>query len=92
MKWQVISDQAVNCCSWGDEWVFYNKLSGDTHLLGSTAVQILLELRQSPSKARILTEALAPRLQAKKVTHEEFSFQIEQLLDELNTLGLIELS
>lgn len=92
MKWQVISDQAVNCCSWGNEWVFYNKLSGDTHLLGSTAVQILLELRKSPLKAQLLTEALAPRLQVKKVTHEEFLFQIEHLLGELNTLGLIEFS
>lgn len=92
MKWQVISDQAVNCCSWDDELVFYNKLSGDTHLLGSAAAQVLLELRQSPLNALLLTEALAPRLQAEKVTHEEFSFQIEHLLNELNTLGLIEFS
>ena len=92
MKWQVIFDQAVNCCSWDDELVFYNKLSGDTHLLGSAAAQVLLELRQSPSNAQLLTEMLAPRLQAETVMHEEFSFQIELLLDELNTLGLIEFS
>lgn len=92
MKWQVVSDQAVSSCSWDDEWVFYNDLSGDTHLLGQTAAQILLELQQSPSNALLLTEALAPLLQAEKVTHEEFSFQIEHLLDELNTLGLIEFS
>ncbi|CAH1084923.1 HPr-rel-A system PqqD family peptide chaperone [Candidatus Nitrotoga sp. 1052] len=92
MKWQVISDQAVNCCSWDDELVFYNKLSGDTHLLGSAAAQVLLELRQSPLNALLLTEALAPRLQADNIMHEEFSFQIEHLLNELNTLGLIEFS
>lgn len=92
MKWQVISDQAVNTCSWDGEFVFYNKLSGDTHLLGSMVSQILLELRQSPSNVLLLTEALAPRLQAKMVTYEEFSFQIEHLLNELNTLGLIEFS
>lgn len=92
MKWQVISDQAVNCCSWDDEFVFYNKLSGDTHLLGSTVTQMLLELRQSPSNVLMLTQVLAPRLQAKMVTHEEFSFQIEHLLNELNTLGLIKFS
>jgi len=92
MKWQVTSDQAVNCCSWGDELVFYNNLSGDTHLLGSAAAQVLLELRQSPSNALFLTEALAPRLQAETVTDEEFSFQIDHFLNELNTLGLIEFS
>ena len=92
MKWQVIPDQAVNYCTWDDEFVFYNKLSGDTHLLSSTATQILLELQQSPSNVVLLTQVLAPRLQAKMVTHEEFSFQIEHLLNELNTLGLIEFS
>ncbi|RFC33418.1 MAG: PqqD family protein, HPr-rel-A system [Candidatus Nitrotoga sp. SPKER] len=92
MKWQVIPDQIVNCCSWNDELVFYNKLSGDTHLLGSMATQVLLELQQSPLDMLLLTEALAPRLQAKTVTYEEFSFQTEHLLNELNTLGLIECS
>ncbi len=92
MKWQVISDQAVNCCSWDDELVFYNKLSGDTHLLGSAAAQVLLELRQSPSNVQLLTETLATRLQAETVMHEEFSFQIDHFLNELNTLGLIEFS
>ena len=92
MKWQVTSDQAVNCCLWDDELVFYNKLSGDTHLLGSAATQVLLELWQSPSNTQSLTEALAPQLQAEKVTHEEFSFQIDHFLNELNTLGLIEFS
>lgn len=72
--------------------MFYNKLSGDTHLLGSTAAQILLKLQLSPLNAQFLVEALSPQLQAEMVTHEEFSFQIEHLLDELNSLGLIEFS
>jgi PqqD family protein of HPr-rel-A system len=92
MKWQVTSNQAVNCCLWDDELVFYNIFSGDTHLLGSAATQLLLELRQSPSNTQSLTEALASKLQAEKVTYEEFSFQIDHFLDELNTLGLIEFS
>jgi PqqD family protein of HPr-rel-A system len=92
MKWQVIPDQVVNCCLWDDEFVFYNKHSGDTHLLGSTATRILMELRQSPLNVLSLIEALTPRLQVKMVTDEEFSFQIECLLNELNTLGLIEFS
>ncbi len=92
MKWQITSDQAANSCLWGDELVFYNKFSGDTHLLGLAATQLLLELRQSPSSTQFLTGVLAPRLQAEKVTHEEFLFQIDHFLNELNTLGLIEFS
>jgi len=92
MKWQVTSNQAVNCCLWDGELVFYNIFSGDTHLLGSAATQVLLELRQSPSNTQSLTEALVPKLQAEKVTYEEFSFQIDHFLNELNTLGLIEFS
>ena len=92
MKWQITSDQAVNCCLWDEELVFYNKFSGDTHLLGSAATQVLLELRQSPSNTQSLTGVLAPKLQAEKVTYEEFSSQINYFLNELNTLGLIEFS
>lgn len=72
--------------------MFYNKLSGDTHLLGSAAAQVLLELRKSPSNALFLTEALAPCLPSEMVMHEEFFFHIERLLNELNMLGLIEFS
>lgn len=92
MKWQVIPNQVLNCCLWDDEFVFYNKLSGDTHLLGSMATRILMELRQSPSNVLSLTKILTPCRQAKMVTDEEFSFQIEHFLNELNTLGLIEFS
>jgi PqqD family protein of HPr-rel-A system len=92
VKWKVIPDQAINCCSWDEEVVFYNKLSGETHLFGSMVYQILLKLRQSPSNVLTLAEALAPMMQLKMVTTEEVSFQIEHLLDELNTLGLIEFS
>jgi PqqD family protein of HPr-rel-A system len=93
MEWRLTPSQAVSYCSWDDdEWVFYNNLSGDTHLLGSVAAQVLLELRQSSLNALHLTEALAKRLQAENVTDKEFSFQIDHLLNELNTLGLIEFS
>ncbi|MEO6421492.1 MAG: HPr-rel-A system PqqD family peptide chaperone [Candidatus Nitrotoga sp.] len=92
MKWQVISDQVINCCSWDDELVFYNKLSGDTHLLGSAAAQVLLELRKSPSNALSLIEALAPCQPSEMVMNEESYIYIEHLLNELNMLGLIEFS
>jgi len=88
MMWRVISEHALHFCSWDDEFIVYNSLSGDTHLLGSTAANVLLKLQQIPSDAITLAESLAPMLQAKM--DDELVFQIDHLLAELNTLALIE--
>jgi PqqD family protein of HPr-rel-A system len=88
MQWRVISDSALRFRFWDDEFVVYNSLSGDTHLLGLTAAQILLKLQQAPSTAIALTESLAPLLNAKM--DDEFVFQIEHILADLDTLALIE--
>ncbi|TAN75819.1 MAG: HPr-rel-A system PqqD family peptide chaperone [Gallionella sp.] len=88
MMWRLISDHAFCFRSWNDEFVVYNSLSGDTHLLGLAAAQILLELQQAPSDAITLATSLAPLLQAE--IGEEFSLQIEHLLADLDKLALIE--
>lgn len=88
MKWRLMSDQALQLRFWGDEFVVYNSLSGDTHLLGSTAAQILLKLQQAPSNATALTASLAPLLHAEM--DDELVFQIEHILADLGTLALIE--
>lgn len=82
-------DQALQLRSWDDEFVVYNNLSGDTHLLGSAAAHVLLELQKAPLDAINLSESLAPLLQAK--TDEELALQIEHLLADLDKLALIEL-
>ena len=88
MKWRLISDQALHFRSWEDEFVVYNSLSGDTHLLGSTAARILLKLQQAPSNSTTLAESLAPPLHAER--DEEFAAQVEHILADLDTLALIE--
>jgi PqqD family protein of HPr-rel-A system len=88
MKWRLMSDQVLHFRSWDDEFIIYNSLSGDTHLLGSTAAQILLKLQQAPSNATALTESLAPLLHAEM--DDELVFQIEHILADLDTLALIE--
>ncbi|MGC2049774.1 MAG: HPr-rel-A system PqqD family peptide chaperone, partial [Gallionella sp.] len=88
IKWKLISNQALRFRIWDDEFVVYNSLSGDTHLLRSTAAQILLILQQVPSNATALTEALAPLLHVEM--NDEFIFQIEDILADLDTLALIE--
>ena len=89
MKWQVISsDQALYFHSWDDEYVVYNSLSGDTHLLNLTASRVLLKLQQSPTDAITLAELVAYTDQSE--TYAEPELQIEHLLAEPSTLTLIE--
>ena len=88
MKWRLISDQALHFRFWDDEFVVYNSLSGDTHLLGSTAAQILLKLQQAPSDSTTLAESLAPLLNDER--DDEFVVQVEHILADLDTLALIE--
>ena len=88
MKWRLISDQALHFRLWDDEFVVYNSLSGDTHLLGSTAAQILLKLQQAPSDSTTLAESLAPLLNDER--DDEFVVQVEHILADLDTLALIE--
>jgi PqqD family protein of HPr-rel-A system len=89
MKWQLMSDQALQLRCWDDEFVVYNNLSGDTHLLGSAAAQILLKLQQAPSDAMTLAESLASSLRV-EMMDEALAPQIAGLLADLNALALIE--
>jgi len=88
MKWRLISDHVLHFRFWDDEFVVYNSLSGDTHLLDSTAAQILLKLQQAPLNSTTLAESLAPLLHAEM--DDEFVVQIEHILADLDTLALIE--
>ena len=83
-----MSDQALHFRSWDDEFIVYNSLSGDTHLLGSTAAQILLKLQQASSTSTSLAESLAALLHAER--DDEFVAQVEHILADLDTLALIE--
>jgi PqqD family protein of HPr-rel-A system len=89
IKWRVRSDQALHFRSWGDEIVVYNGLSGDTHLLGSVAAQILLRLQHAPSNFISLAESLTSLLQI-EMMGEPLEPQLANLLADLNALALIE--
>jgi PqqD family protein of HPr-rel-A system len=88
MKWQAISTQAVHLRSWDDEFVVYNSLSGDTHLLGAAAGHILTALQHAPSDETSLTESLCETLHAEPTP--EMSLQIQAILTDLHKLALIE--
>jgi PqqD family protein of HPr-rel-A system len=88
MKWRAISTQAVYLRSWDDEFVIYNRLSGDTHLLGAAAGHILTALQRAPSDETSLTESLCKSLHAEP--SPDMSLQIQAVLADLHKLALIE--
>lgn len=87
MQWRVISDTALCFHSWNGEFVVYNTLSGDTHLLGSMAAQILLKLQQTPSDVITLAGSLGQLSQTE--LDDELSLQVEHLLADLDKLALV---
>ncbi len=91
MKWQIISSgqEVLYLHSWdNEEYVVYNSLTGDTHLLNLTAGRLLLELQQSPTDTLTLANLVTPTNQTEPGTQHKL--EIEHILEELSALNLIE--
>ena len=87
-KWQVADENEFLFRSWDDEFVVYNGATGDTHLLGLVAAQVMLKLQQTPTDAVSLAEWVAPLQQIEP--DDEFVLFIEQILTDFDSLGIIE--
>jgi PqqD family protein of HPr-rel-A system len=72
--------------TWGDEFVAYHPLSGDTHLISSVTGHILVNLQQFPLTTHALCKLLASHLEA----FDELELKIDSILIELDKLALIE--
>ena len=88
MKWRAPAASSLQYRSWDDEFIVYNSLSGDTHLLNADAGQILLAVCGTPMDIPTLAALLAQSCQVEP--EEEFHLQIERMLVELQALSLIE--
>ena len=90
MKWKIISsDQSLYLHTWdNDEYVVFNNLTGDTHILNLTASRLLLELQQAPTDTLTLANLLTPKNQTEPDTQHKL--EIEHILEELCALNLIE--
>lgn len=84
--WQVIPFQALHHRVWDDGYVVFNNLSGDTHLLDSSAMQLLQALNEAPATETALAAKLARQLD---LDPDELR-EIPGMLDDLRTLSLIE--
>lgn len=93
-RWRLIPGQLAAYRQWDDEFVVYNNLSGDTHLLGIDAMQVLLDLqRRGPADTGTLAAATsADEAEAGSPTDpdNDIAAAIDAILDDLHRLALIE--
>lgn len=58
--WRLVPGQLLGNKTWdGAEYVLYNDLSGDTHLLGADALDLLMLLQQGGADEQALAAALS---------------------------------
>lgn len=84
--WRIIPGQAVRHREWDGEYIVYNNLSGDTHLLDGSAMLLLRAVAAAPGDAAALAERLRGALGLDQQEVEE----IPAVLDQLAALSLIE--
>lgn len=85
--WRLQPGQTLQYRQWDGECVLYNDLSGDTHLLGDAAIEILLALRQGPATR----DALAAVLDAEfDIDPAELGPETDHLLQHLERLHLVD--
>ena len=61
--WRITPGQALRFRQFDDEFVLYNDLSGDTHLLGDSAMHLLSVLQHGPAPRTALLASLAAALE-----------------------------
>ena len=85
--WRLRPGQTLQYRQWGGECILYNDLSGDTHLLGDGAIELLLALRRGPATGA----ALAAVLQAEfDIDPAALDLETDTLLHDLKHLYLVD--
>ena len=93
--WQITPGQALRFRQFDDDFVLYNDLSGDTHLLGDGAVHVLGVLQHGPASDASLRASLAALLEPEPQLNSDADPDADAdlagaLLDQLASLFLIE--
>jgi len=57
--WSLAPGQQLASWGWDDEFVVYNNLSGDTHLLDADSMALLAHLQHTPSSIDTLVDTFA---------------------------------
>jgi len=88
VRWRAISAFTLHWRSWGNEHVVYNAGSGDTHLFNDLAALILRALQEKAATLDELSQLCATSFNQDE--DEELQAQLNELLLELDRLGIIE--
>jgi PqqD family protein of HPr-rel-A system len=56
--WRIAPGQQLAARGWNDEFVLYNNLSGDTHLLDGDSMALLAHLQTGPASLAALVAGL----------------------------------
>jgi PqqD family protein of HPr-rel-A system len=85
--WQLRPGQSLEYRDWDGEFVLYNDLSGDTHLLDDAAIELLLALKRGPASFAALAEVLGA---AFEIGDADLAGETRNLLDHLKHLYLVD--
>jgi PqqD family protein of HPr-rel-A system len=86
--WRITPGQTLRFRQFDDEIVLYNDLSGDTHLLGGSAMHLLSVLQHGPAARQALHDSLAVALECGR--DPDFDADADALLDRLAGFFLIQ--
>ena len=88
MQWRIIDENALQLRFWEGEFVVYNALSGDLHILDDQAADILQALQQAPSDVLSLVQHLAVEWQCEP--SDDLLREIEMTMSDMQALALVE--
>lgn len=86
--WRITPGQTLRFRQFDDEFVLYNDLSGDTHLLGDSAMHILSVLQRGPASRAALAASLGAALDC--LSDPAFGAEADALLAQLAGFFLID--
>jgi len=91
--WSLRPGQTLQHRQWDSEFVLYNDLSGDTHLLGDAAIVLLQALRTGPATRAALAAVLENEFEADAGDDKlDFAAEADSLLDHMKRLFLVDRS
>lgn len=87
--WSTVSPARLSFASWDDDdlAVVYDKVTGDTHLIESSAIEILRLIEKSPASAEAIAQELADLISADD--QDKLPQFISATLLQLRAIGLV---
>jgi PqqD family protein of HPr-rel-A system len=86
--WRIIPGQELHYREWDEEFVLFNNLSGDTHLLGISAIYLLQALQGRAAECSELADSLCASLEIERDADVEDD--VRNLLHDLQSQYLVE--